>query len=101
MKYLSMSGVLGPDHPDTLTTRNNIAQLTGQSGDPAAALHLSQDLLPDLVRVLGPEHPHTLTTRSGTTHWAEVLSASSQDAKSTPEPHDTADPEAHSTPEIL
>ena len=25
--------VLGPDHPDTLTTRNNIAAWTGRTGD--------------------------------------------------------------------
>ena len=61
--------VLGPDHPDTLTTRSNIANWTGQCGDAAAALRLSQELLPDLVRVLGPDHPDTLTTRSNIASW--------------------------------
>ena len=32
---------LGPDHPDTLTTRNNIAFLTGEVGDAREALRLS------------------------------------------------------------
>ena len=29
--------VLGPDHPDTLTTRNNLAGWTGDAGGDAAA----------------------------------------------------------------
>jgi hypothetical protein len=70
--------LLGPDHPHTLTTRNNIAHWTGRCGDPAGALRLSQELMPDRARVLGPDHPNTLTTRSNIAHWTEVLSASTQ-----------------------
>ena len=55
--------VLGPEHPDTLTARHNLACWTGQAGDPAAARDLLAALLPVLERVLGPEHPDTLTTR--------------------------------------
>ena len=61
--------MLGPDHPDVLTTRNNIAGWTAQGGDAAAALQLSRELLPDLVRVLGPNHPYTLTTGSNVADW--------------------------------
>ena len=53
-----------PDHPATLTTRNNIAYWTGMCGDATGALRLSTALLPDRERVLGPDHPHTLTSRS-------------------------------------
>ena len=56
--------MLGPDHPDTLTTRNNIAAWTGRGGDAAGALRLFRELLPDRERVLGPDHPDTLTTRN-------------------------------------
>ena len=56
--------MLGPDHPNTLRTRNNIAVWTGESGDPQTALKLFEELLPDRVRVLGPDHPNTLTTRN-------------------------------------
>ena len=57
----------GPDHP---ATRGNIAHWTGESGDAAGALHLSQALLPDLQRVFGPDHPHTLTTRNNIAGWS-------------------------------
>jgi hypothetical protein len=59
----------GPRHPDTLATRTNIAYWTGQSGDPAAALRLYQELLPDRETVLGPRHPDTLTTRNNIAYW--------------------------------
>ena len=65
-------GGVGPDHPDTLTTRHNIATWTGQAGDPEKALRLSTELLPDQERALGPDHPHTLTTQE----WIATLSES-------------------------
>jgi len=43
--------VLGPDHPDTLTTRGLIASWTGEMGEAREALRLFQELLPDLQRV--------------------------------------------------
>lgn len=50
----------GDNHLDTLSGRANIALWTGKSGDPAGALRLFQELLPDLMRVLCPDHPDTL-----------------------------------------
>ena len=61
--------IQSPDHPDTLTTRGNIAARTGECGDPAGALRLSRELLPDLERVLGPGHPITLTNRGNIADW--------------------------------
>ena len=55
--------VLGPDHPDTLTTRHNVAYWTGVRGNIAEALRLFKELLADRERILGPDHPDTLTTR--------------------------------------
>jgi hypothetical protein len=49
--------------------------LTYVCGDPAAALRLYQELLPDRIRVLGADHPDTLATRSSITSVAELLSA--------------------------
>ena len=59
----------GPDAPDTLTRRNNIAAWTGEAGDVAGALRLLKELLPDLTRVLGDDHPDTLTTRNNIAAW--------------------------------
>jgi tetratricopeptide (TPR) repeat protein len=60
---------LGPDHPGTLTTRNNIAAWTGDCGDAREALRLFSELLPYRERVLGPDHPGTLTTRNNIAAW--------------------------------
>jgi hypothetical protein len=59
----------GPDHPDTLTTRNNLAIWRGDSGDLGAATTAFEDLLTDRVRVLGPDHPDTLNTRNNLATW--------------------------------
>ena len=56
--------MLGPEHPDTLTTRHDLAAWTGAAGDAAGAREQFAALLPIRVRVLDPEHPDTLTTRA-------------------------------------
>jgi len=61
--------ILGPDHPDTLTTRNNLAEYRAQAGDPESALATFRELVGDQIRVLGPDHPDTLTTQRAITHW--------------------------------
>jgi Tetratricopeptide repeat len=63
--------VLGPDHPDTLTTRNNLAGLRGVAGDAAGAAAAYEELLADRLRVLGPDHPDTLTTRDSLAYLRE------------------------------
>ncbi|WP_051893278.1 tetratricopeptide repeat protein, partial [Streptomyces erythrochromogenes] len=60
---------LGEDHPDTLTTRNNLAYWRGEAGDAAGAAAAFADLLTDRARVLGPDHPNTLTTRNNLAYW--------------------------------
>jgi cellulose synthase/poly-beta-1,6-N-acetylglucosamine synthase-like glycosyltransferase/tetratricopeptide (TPR) repeat protein len=67
--YGRIESTLGPEHPDTLSTRRNIAYWTGQTGDDREALRLSRELLPDQERVLGPEHPDTLNTRHNIAYW--------------------------------
>ncbi|MFV2019936.1 tetratricopeptide repeat protein [Micromonospora sp. LOL_023] len=61
--------VLGPDHPDTLTARSNLAHWRGEAGDPAGAATALEELLADALRVQGPDHPDTLTTRNNLAHW--------------------------------
>jgi len=55
--------VLGPDHPDTLSSRNNLAGAYQSAGDLAKAITLYQDTLAASERVLGEEHPISRTVR--------------------------------------
>ena len=56
--------VLGPDHPDTLTVRNNLAGAYDSVGRFGEAIDAWEELLPDCERVLGPDHPVTLAVRN-------------------------------------
>ncbi|HMF29697.1 MAG TPA: tetratricopeptide repeat protein, partial [Candidatus Cybelea sp.] len=56
--------VLGPEHPDTATTLNNLAYLLQAQGDLAAARPLYERALAIREKVLGPEHPDTATNLS-------------------------------------
>ena len=61
--------VLGPDNPDTLTTRNNLATWLGEAGRVHEAIAAFEVLLTDQVRVLGADNPSTLTTRHNLATW--------------------------------
>ncbi|XVS63993.1 tetratricopeptide repeat protein [Actinosynnema sp. CA-299493] len=54
----------GPDHPNTLTSRNNLAYAYKSSGDLGRAIPLYEATLADTERVLGPDHPNTLGSRN-------------------------------------
>ena len=56
--------ILGPDHPDTLTSRNNLAGAYYSAGRLGEAIPLFEQVLADSVRVLGDDHPDTLTSRN-------------------------------------
>ena len=55
--------VLGPHHPDTLTSRNSLAGSYRDAGRLDKAIALYEQILEDSIRVLGPDHPGTLTSR--------------------------------------
>ncbi|WP_344243861.1 tetratricopeptide repeat protein, partial [Microlunatus panaciterrae] len=57
-------GRCGPDHPDTLASRNNLAYAYRSAGDLGRAIPLYEQTLPDRERVLGPDHPDTLASRN-------------------------------------
>ena len=59
----------GPEHPDTLGARHELAAWTGVAGDAAGARDRLAALLPIVERVLGPEHPGTLATRHELAPW--------------------------------
>ena len=50
---------LGPEHPDTLISRSNLAIGYGQLGRTQEAVELDEETLEARVRVLGLEHPET------------------------------------------
>ena len=56
--------VLGPDHPDTLTTRNNIANWTGECGTSGGGAAAVPGAAARPGAGAGPRPPHTLITRS-------------------------------------
>ena len=66
---------LGPNHPDTLVARRDLAWWQQAAGDAAGAVVAYAELLADQLRVLGADHPDTLTTRHGLAYsrgWQEM-----------------------------
>ncbi|MEU6800353.1 tetratricopeptide repeat protein [Streptomyces neyagawaensis] len=56
--------VLGDTHPDTLTSRNNLALAYESAGDLGRAIPLHETALTQCEQVLGDTHPDTLTSRN-------------------------------------
>ena len=54
---------LGPDHPDTLQSRNSLAVAYRAAGRTMKAIGLHEQTLAAYERVLGPDHPDTLQSR--------------------------------------
>ena len=63
---------LGPNHPDTLTSRNNLARAYQDADRLEQAIDLHEQTLADCERVLGPDHPDTLTTRNNIAYLREL-----------------------------
>ncbi|MET8153693.1 tetratricopeptide repeat protein [Actinoplanes sp. NPDC049668] len=61
--------ILGPNHPETLTTQRSLAYWRGEAGDAVGAVAAFEQVLADVLRVLGPDHPDTLTTRHDLAYW--------------------------------
>ena len=53
----------GDDHPETLTSRNNLAEAYRAAGDLKRAIPLFEQTLNDRTRILGDDDPDTLTSR--------------------------------------
>ena len=65
--------MLGPDHPDTLNSRNSLAAAYQAAGRIAEAIPVFEQTLVGRERTLGPNHPDTLTSQNN-------LAAAYQDA---------------------
>ena len=55
--------IVGPEHEETLHTRQLLAHAVGGAGDPLEAAAMLRTLLPEQTRVMGPDHEHTMTSR--------------------------------------
>jgi tetratricopeptide (TPR) repeat protein len=56
--------VLGPDHPDSQNSRNDLAQAYSDAGQLREAISLHERTLASRERLLGPDHPDTVTSRN-------------------------------------
>jgi tetratricopeptide (TPR) repeat protein len=54
--------VLGPEHPNTLTSMSNLAGVLNSKGKYEEAEAMNRQTLARREKVLGPEHPNTLTS---------------------------------------
>lgn len=61
---------LGPTHPQTIGTKNSVAELCGRQGKRAENKKLKREVLRTLMDYYGPEHRLTLRKKS---QWAHVL----------------------------
>jgi hypothetical protein len=59
--------VLGEDHPETLTSMNNLADTRHSLGDLDGARQLHEQALAGRRRVLGEDHPDSLTSMNNLT----------------------------------
>jgi RNA polymerase sigma factor (sigma-70 family) len=55
---------LGPDHPDTMNSRNSLAAAYLAAGRVAEAIPLFEQVLDARQRMLGPDDPETLTSQN-------------------------------------
>jgi tetratricopeptide (TPR) repeat protein len=60
----NLDRVLGPDHPDTLSARNSLAEAYHAAGRIADAIPLVRQILATRERLLGADHPRTLAARN-------------------------------------
>jgi tetratricopeptide (TPR) repeat protein len=64
--------VLGPDHPSTATSLNNLAVLLQLTGDYGGARPLYERALAIREQTLGPEHPSTATSLNNLANQLQV-----------------------------
>ena len=64
--------MLGPEHPDSLDTRSNLASALLHQGKYTESETEDREVVKLYEKVLGPEHPNTLEARN---NLAEVLAA--------------------------
>ena len=71
--------MLGEDHPDTLSSANNLAADLRDLGEYQAARDLDEDTLARRRRVLGEDHPDTLKSANNLAADLRALDDTSDD----------------------
>jgi hypothetical protein len=61
--------VLGEEHPDTLTSMNNLALTWKGQGRGAEAMKLMEKCVQLRTLVIGADHPHTLSSSAALIGW--------------------------------
>jgi hypothetical protein len=61
--------ILGQEHPDTLTSMNNLAYTWKALGRDKEALKLMEECVVLNIRILGTNHPDTLSSRATLLGW--------------------------------
>ncbi len=64
---------LGPDHPDTAQSLNNLAILYKNQGQYEQAEPLYQRALAIREKTLGPDHPETVRVRENYTNLLQMM----------------------------
>ena len=64
-----MKSKLGSDHPNTLSSMNNLAKGYQAAGKLDKALPLYEETLALRKTKLGPDHPDTITSMSNLAEW--------------------------------
>jgi tetratricopeptide (TPR) repeat protein len=77
------SRILGPDHPETLTTKASLAATMSRQGNYEEAKRLEMSVLLTMQRVLGPTHPHTLFAKENLEYTLRRAQAAKELAAST------------------
>ncbi|MFC3963126.1 tetratricopeptide repeat protein, partial [Nocardia jiangsuensis] len=62
--YADCERMLGPDHPDTLNSRNNLAGAYGSAGRSVEAIDLYEQNITQYERFWGSNHPNALASRN-------------------------------------
>jgi hypothetical protein len=61
--------VLGAEHPDTLTSMNNLAFIWKYLGQDKEAIELMEECVALQSRIIGIDHPQTLSSRTALLGW--------------------------------
>jgi len=71
---------LGVDHPDTLTSMNNLAFIFKHQDKIKEAISLLEDCCKRRAAVLGPQHPHTISSGKALAKWRSRINSGKKKA---------------------